>query len=63
MSDPQDLSQRALSLARAIDRLPPGEYSIILIKHGLETKDWFAEINRCEVVQNFILKNKSIKQN
>lgn len=30
--DPQDLSPRAISLARHIDRLPPGEFSMKLNK-------------------------------
>ena len=45
------VSQRALSLARAIDRLVPGEYYIDIIKPTLETKAWFVEIVKTETVQ------------
>ncbi len=57
MSEPvADLSSRVVSLARAIDRLPLGEYSIILVKPELETKDWIVEIMRTEYVQGLLLK-------
>jgi hypothetical protein len=56
MHDPQDLSSRAISLARAVDRLPIGEYSITLIKPTLEAKDWYVEILRTETVQSLSLK-------
>ena len=49
-----DLSPRVVSLARAIDRLPPGTYSIAIIK-GLQ---WDAQINRVEQVQTMKIDKK-----
>ena len=46
-----DLSPRVVSLARAIDRLPPGAYTISITKHDLKTLGWDALINRIEQVQ------------
>jgi hypothetical protein len=39
-----DLSPRVISLAREIDRLPPGEYMIILRKPEVAACGWTAEI-------------------
>jgi len=47
-----DLSPRVVSLAREIDRLPPGEYVIRLSKCDLKTSPWQAEITRSETVRN-----------
>jgi len=43
-----DLSARVVSLAREIDRLPPGEYMIMLVKGELKALPWTAEIVRTE---------------
>jgi hypothetical protein len=53
MTDPaprpiSDLSARVVSLAREIDRLPPGEYVIRLVKCDLKSMPWQAEIVRAE---------------
>lgn len=44
-----DISDRALSLARHVDRLPPGEYTVRLTK-SLRPKDMAFEIDRSETV-------------
>ena len=56
--EPKDLSPRAISLARAIDRLPAGEYSIVLVKPEIEAKEWVVEINKMENLQNLVLKRR-----
>ncbi len=38
------VSRRALSIARMIDRLPPGKYSILLIKGDGDGERWQIEI-------------------
>ena len=38
-----DLSPRVVSLAREIDRLPPGEYVIRLTKADVKAAPWQAE--------------------
>lgn len=49
-----DLSQNAISLARSIDRLPDGEYSIRIIKDTSLKIPWRLEIVRVEVVSRTI---------
>jgi hypothetical protein len=51
----RDSSPRATSLVRAIDRLPPGEYFIQIVKPDLQAKNWIIEIIRTEVFQNLTL--------
>ena len=46
-----DLSARVVSLAREIDRLPPGEYVIRLEKGEIRADPWQAEIQRVEAVR------------
>jgi len=46
-----DLSARVVSLAREIDRLPPGEYVIRLTKCELKAMPWQAEITRAEPIR------------
>jgi hypothetical protein len=46
-----DLSPRVVSLAREIDRLPPGEYFIHLEKGEIRAAPWQAEIQRVEPVR------------
>jgi hypothetical protein len=43
-----DLSARVVSLAREIDRLPPGDYVIRLTKCEVRAMPWQAEIVRTE---------------
>jgi hypothetical protein len=50
-----DLSPRVVSLARAIDRLPPGEYVIRLVKGELQALPWQAEIARSEPIRTMEL--------
>ncbi len=38
------VSRRALSIARMIDRLPPGKFNIVLIKADHEGERWQIEI-------------------
>lgn len=42
------ISQRALSLARSVDRLPPGEYLIRLKRSPFKTCPWQVEVLREE---------------
>lgn len=53
---PQDVSRRALSIARTIDRLPPGEYNLSLVKPGVKAADWQIEIVRTERLERAVLK-------
>jgi hypothetical protein len=46
-----DLSPRVVSLAREIDRLPPGDYVIRLTKCDLKALPWQAEITREEPIR------------
>lgn len=34
----QDVSQRALSVARVVDRLPPGDYLLVVMKDAVRWK-------------------------
>lgn len=47
-----DLSSRAVSLAREIDRLPPGRYSVEITKSALPASTWRIEILRLGQVTN-----------
>lgn len=54
-----DISERAHSLAREIDRLPVGfTYTIQLVKNELEAVDWKVEIVRNEFLRRMSLRNK-----
>jgi len=46
-----DLSPKVVSVARAIDRLPPGEYSISLIKPTSKHESWQIAIDAVRTVQ------------
>lgn len=48
MSDVSDLSRKVISLARALDRLPPGEYAINLIKPKSRNQDWVASVDKIQ---------------
>lgn len=51
----QDLSARVVSLAREIDRLPPGVYVITLTKCEVKALPWQAEIQRAEPIRTMEL--------
>jgi hypothetical protein len=51
-----DLSARAVSLARVIDRLPPGGcYVITLSKPGVKGLEWAVAISRTETIQEIFI--------
>lgn len=50
-----DLSARAISLAREIDRLGSGAWTLIVIKPDLSSLSWHVEINRVETVRTMEL--------
>lgn len=50
-----DLSPRMVSLGRALDRLPPGEYVIRLVKSDVQSAPWRAEIARSEPIRTMDL--------
>lgn len=45
------VSTRALSLAREIDRLPPGEYIAILVKHHVEAVPWHFVLHKADRIR------------
>lgn len=45
------VSRRALSIARMIDRLPPGKFNIVLVKADHEGERWQIEINQPVTLQ------------
>lgn len=47
----QDVSRRALSIARIIDRLPAGKYTIQLVKAESESERWQIEIVQPVTIQ------------
>lgn len=49
-----DLSQPVISLARRLDRLPPGEYTIILIKPDYRGEGWGYRVTRTETLFDLI---------
>jgi hypothetical protein len=54
-----DISARAHSLAREIDRLPPGfTYTIQVVKNELDEIDWRVEIIRSEFIRRLSLRKK-----
>jgi hypothetical protein len=50
-----DLSPRVVSLARQLDRLPPGEYTIKLEKPDLKAEPWEVNIVRTEKIIDMFL--------
>lgn len=46
-----DLSQKVVSVARAIDRLPPGRYMVSIIKPGSKHERWEVAIDEINTVQ------------
>jgi hypothetical protein len=50
-----DLSPRVVSLARQLDRLPPGEYTIKLDKPDLKAQPWEVNIVRTEKIIDMFL--------
>lgn len=48
---PQDVSRRALSLARILDRLDPGKFTISLIKPAGKHERWVIEISQSVTIQ------------
>jgi len=54
-----DLSPRVVQLARAIERLPPGNYEISLRKQDLSAQDWSVEIVRTERISTMSLSRKT----
>jgi len=50
-----DLSPRVVSLARRIDRLPPGHYTIELVKPDMRGEAWRAQITRIEDLFDLVL--------
>jgi hypothetical protein len=51
-SPPADLSPRVVQLARMVDNLPPGKYSITIEKQEIRAQDWRVEISRTEFIVN-----------
>lgn len=45
------VSRRALSIARMIDRLPPGKFNIVLIKADNEGERWQIQIDQPVTLQ------------
>jgi hypothetical protein len=44
------ISSRALSIAREVDRLPAGQFCIILVKHGVKAVPWHAVVHKMEKI-------------
>ena len=57
-----DLSPKVVSMARAIDRLPPGEYSINLKKPTSKHESWDIAIDEVKRVQTMTLPQNGVKQ-
>ena len=51
----QDVSNKALSMAREVDRLPPGTYYIMVRKPSLRGQAWQMEIDKAEKVRRMEL--------
>ncbi len=56
---PSDLSAKVVSLARMIDRLPPGEYQLRLYKGDTRREAWELDIHRVEAVRRVELEDPS----
>jgi len=50
-----DVSHRAMTLARIVDRLSPGSYNIEVVKDHIESVDWKVTVTREEMVQRVSL--------
>jgi hypothetical protein len=50
-----DLSERAVRIARIIDRLPPGTYNIELLKPEIKAASWKVIVERLEFIQKAAL--------
>ena len=48
---PNDVSRRALSFARMVERLDPGKYTIALIKPTSKHERWAVEISQSVTIQ------------
>jgi len=46
-----DLSQPAVSVARDLDRLPPGTYNVTIQKPDIKAVGWRVEIVREEIIK------------
>lgn len=55
-----NLSPRVLSLAQMLDMLPPGEYTVKLVKPDIPGISWHAEIVRTETLRVVELAQRSI---
>ena len=51
LNAPQDLRPEVVSLAREIERLPPGSYVVMLSKPDIKGVPWRAEIIKGERVR------------
>lgn len=56
-----DLSQRVVSLAREIDRLPPGTFTLMLVKPDLPGLSWHVEIVRVEPIRTMELARREVR--
>lgn len=52
----QDISNKARSMARSVDRLPPGDYFIRLCKPALRGQAWEMVIDKAETVRRMELR-------
>lgn len=50
-----DVSYRAMTIARILDRLSPGSYSIEIVKDHIDAIDWKVTVTRQELVQRVSL--------
>jgi len=50
-----DVSHRAMTLARIVDRLSPGSYNIEVVKDHIDSVDWKVTVTREEMVQRVSL--------
>lgn len=57
-----DLSAKVVSVARAIDRLPPGEYSISIIKPVSKHESWQISIDTVKTVQTMTVPQIGVRQ-
>jgi hypothetical protein len=56
-----DVSRNVLSLAREIDRLPPGEYVITLNKPTSKHQNWIVQIDRTETIREMNIPAKIVQ--
>lgn len=60
MTEPMDISQRALSIARMIDRLEPGIYNIELVRPVSKTERWTVTVSQSVTVRRMSLEHKPL---